>query len=61
MSLYKKYSYTRSATSNGMKIHKHLKVEQCGLFTVTFNVSYPEPQILSGFGYGTRHGRLNIE
>ena len=61
MSLHRKYSYTRSATSNGMKIHKHLKVEQRNLFTETSNVSYPEPQILSGFGYGTRHGRLNIE
>jgi len=49
MSLYRKYLHTRlpvrgtqtgSATSNGMKIHKYLKVEQCGLFTETFNVSY---------------------
>ena len=31
---------TGSATSNGMKIHKHLKIDQRSLFTETSNVSY---------------------
>jgi len=31
MSLHRKYSYTRSATSNGMKIHMYLRIEQSGL------------------------------
>ena len=40
MSLHRKYSYTRSATSNGMKTHMYLKVEKCSLFTEMQSISY---------------------